>query len=134
MLTSIVISLATTAFLLSIIWRSWILARRREGARSRTTSRTTASRGGSSYDAEDDDAIPQDASEFATPDAPSPSRRDAEEASEWPGHHRVERSCARTGGIRMSTDLAQLAPLAVSSVLGAALNFVIVHRNSCRAP
>ena len=29
-LTSIVISLATTAFLLSMIWRSWILARRDE--------------------------------------------------------------------------------------------------------
>ena len=87
-LTSIVISLATTAFLLSMIWRSWILARRDE-IQDDLQDRRVAQQ--SSYDAEDDDAIPQDASEFATPDVPfTPSRHNAEEASESPGHHRVE--------------------------------------------
>ena len=88
-LTSIVISLATTAFLLSMIWRSWILARRDE-IQDDLEDRRVAQQ--SSYDAEDDDAMPQDTSEFNHGDARfAPSRHNEEEAAESPGHHRVEK-------------------------------------------
>ena len=88
-LTSIVISLATTAFLLSMIWRSWILARRDE-IQDDLEDRRVAQQ--SSYDAEDDDAMPQDTSEFNHGDPRySPARHNEDEATESPGHHRVER-------------------------------------------
>lgn len=88
-LTSIVISLATTAFILSMIWRSWILARRDE-IQDDLEDRRVAQQ--SSYDAEDDDALPQDTSEFNHADARfAPSRHNEEEAAESPGHYRAEK-------------------------------------------
>ena len=88
-LTSIVISLATTAFILSMIWRSWILARRDEIQDDREDRRVATQ---SSYDAEDDDAMPQDTSEFNHADARfAPARHNEEEAAESPGHHRAEK-------------------------------------------
>ena len=88
-LTSIVISLATTAFLLSMIWRSWILARRDE-IQDDLEDRRVAQQ--SSYDAEDDDAMPQDTSEFNHADPRfAPARHNEEEAAESPGHHRLEK-------------------------------------------
>lgn len=88
-LTSIVISLATTAFILSMIWRSWILARRDE-IQDDLQDRRVAQQ--SSYDAEDDDALPQDTSEFNHADARfAPSRHNEEEAAESPGHYRAEK-------------------------------------------
>ena len=44
------------------------------------------------YDAEDDDALPQDTSEFKHADARfAPSRHNEEEAAESPGHYRAEK-------------------------------------------
>ena len=92
-LTAIVISLATTAFLLSLIYRSWTLARRDE-IQNDLEDRRVAQQ--PAYDAEDDDAMPQDPSEFADARGRrSPSRHNEAEAAESPGHHRADRFRAR---------------------------------------
>ncbi|MET1063389.1 MAG: Na(+)/H(+) antiporter subunit C [Arthrobacter sp.] len=60
-LTSIVISFAVTAFMLGIIYRTWVLARQDEiqdDAEDRRVARTP------SFDAEDDSVIPEETSEF----------------------------------------------------------------------
>ncbi|MET3811376.1 Na(+)/H(+) antiporter subunit C [Arthrobacter sp. UYEF3] len=60
-LTSIVISFAVTAFMLSIIYRTWVLARQDEiqdDAEDRRVAETP------SFDAEDDAEIPVETSEF----------------------------------------------------------------------
>lgn len=91
-LTAIVISLATTAFILSMIYRSWTLARRDE-IQDDLEDRRVAQQ--PAYDAEDDDALPQDSSEFTDSDQePSRSRHNEEEATESPGHHRAQQLAA----------------------------------------
>lgn len=60
-LTSIVISFAVTAFMLGIIYRTWVLARQDEiqdDAEDRRVAETP------SFDAEDDSTIPAETSEF----------------------------------------------------------------------
>jgi multicomponent Na+:H+ antiporter subunit C len=60
-LTSIVISFAVTAFMLGIIYRTWVLARQDEiqdDAEDRRVAETP------SFDAEDDSVIPMETSEF----------------------------------------------------------------------
>ncbi|HET8879330.1 MAG TPA: Na(+)/H(+) antiporter subunit C [Arthrobacter sp.] len=60
-LTSIVISFAVTAFMLGIIYRTWVLARQDEiqdDAEDRRVAETP------SFDAEDDAVIPEETSEF----------------------------------------------------------------------
>lgn len=89
-LTAIVISLATTAFVLGLIYRSWTLARRDE-IRNDLEDRRVAQQ--PAYDAEEDDALPQDPSEFS--DVHRPSRHNEAEAAESPGHHRADRFRAR---------------------------------------
>lgn len=64
-LTSIVISFAITAFLLGIIYRSWMLARQDE-VQDDIEDRRVARQ--SSYDVEDDSEVPLETSEFAGPD------------------------------------------------------------------
>lgn len=91
-LTAIVISLATTAFILSMIYRSWTLARRDE-IQDDLEDRRVAEQ--SAYDAEDDDALPQDSSEFADSDEqPTHARHNEEEATESPGHRRAHHLAA----------------------------------------
>lgn len=91
-LTSIVISLATTAFILSMIYRSWTLARRDE-IQDDLEDRRVAQQ--DAYDAEDDDALPQDSSEFDdADDLPARPRHNEEEATESPGHHRAQHLAA----------------------------------------
>lgn len=75
-LTSIVISFAVTAFMLGIIYRSWVLGRQDE-VQDDIEDRRVASQ--SSFDAEDDADVPIETTEF-TPD---------EEAEEAPGSQRV---------------------------------------------
>ncbi|WP_458115598.1 Na(+)/H(+) antiporter subunit C [Arthrobacter sp. D2-10] len=75
-LTSIVISFAVTAFMLGIIYRSWILGRQDE-VQDDIEDRRVASQ--SSFDAEDDAEIPIETTEF-TP---------IEEAEEAPGNQRA---------------------------------------------
>lgn len=87
-LTAIVISLATTGFILSLIYRSWTLARRDE-IQNDLEDRRVAQQ--SAYDAEEDDAMPQDPSEFSDTDERRPSRHNEAEAMESPGHHRADR-------------------------------------------
>lgn len=79
-LTSIVISFAVTAFMLGIIYRSWVLGRQDE-VQDDIEDRRVASQ--SSFDAEDDAEIPFETTEF-TP---------VEEAEEAPG---VQRSAGAT--------------------------------------
>lgn len=81
-LTSIVISFAVTAFMLGIIYRSWVLGRQDE-VQDDIEDRRVASQ--SSFDAEDDAEIPIDTTEF-TP---------MEEAEEAPGNQRSAASAAR---------------------------------------
>ncbi|MCB5292292.1 Na(+)/H(+) antiporter subunit C [Arthrobacter sp. SO3] len=60
-LTSIVISFAVTAFMLGIIYRTWVLARQDEiqdDAEDRRVAKTP------SFDAEDDSVVPVETSEF----------------------------------------------------------------------
>ncbi|MET3719999.1 MULTISPECIES: Na(+)/H(+) antiporter subunit C [unclassified Arthrobacter] len=60
-LTSIVISFAVTAFMLSIIYRTWVLARQDEIQDDIEDRRVAAT---PRFDAEDDAAIPAETSEF----------------------------------------------------------------------
>ncbi|MFZ3451877.1 Na(+)/H(+) antiporter subunit C [Arthrobacter sp. 7Tela_A1] len=80
-LTSIVISFSVTAFMLGIIYRSWVLGRQDE-VQDDIEDRRVASQ--SSYDAEDDADVPEDTTEF-TP---------AEEAEEAPGSQRGQGSAS----------------------------------------
>ncbi|GAB3524202.1 Na(+)/H(+) antiporter subunit C [Arthrobacter monumenti] len=75
-LTSIVISFAITAFLLGIIYRSWIIGRQDE-VQDDIEDRRVASQG--SYDAEDDADVPLETSEFSGPD-------NLDEKEETPGN------------------------------------------------
>lgn len=75
-LTSIVISFAVTAFMLGIIYRSWILGRQDE-VQDDIEDRRVAAQG--SFDAEDDAEVPIETTEF-TP---------VEEAEEAPGNQRA---------------------------------------------
>jgi multicomponent Na+:H+ antiporter subunit C len=74
-LTAIVISFAITAFMLGIIYRSWVLGRRDE-VQDDLEDRRVASQG--SFDAEDDAEVPLETTEF-TP---------VEESEEAPGSQR----------------------------------------------
>ncbi|MCC9173594.1 MULTISPECIES: Na(+)/H(+) antiporter subunit C [Arthrobacter] len=74
-LTSIVISFSVTAFMLGIIYRSWVLGRQDE-VQDDIEDRRVASQ--SSFDAEDDADVPEDTTEFTPP----------EEAEEAPGSQR----------------------------------------------
>jgi multicomponent Na+:H+ antiporter subunit C len=87
-LTSIVISFAVTAFMLGIIYRSWILGRQDE-VQDDIEDRRVASQ--SSFDAEDDAEIPFETTEF-TP---------VEEAEEAPG---AQRSANSTRTSRQRTE------------------------------
>lgn len=91
-LTAIVISLATTAFILAMIFRSWVLARRDE-IQNDLEDRRVAQQ--PTYDAEEDEAMPQDPSEFSDTDERRPSRHNEAEAAESPGHHRADGFPAR---------------------------------------
>jgi multicomponent Na+:H+ antiporter subunit C len=82
-LTAIVISLAVTAFLLGMIYRSWVLGRRDE-IQDDVEDRRVARQ--SSYDMEDDADVPADTTEFD--DAPRP--RDPGESLETPGVRGVD--------------------------------------------
>lgn len=83
-LTAIVISFAVTAFMLGIIYRSWILGRQ-DAVQDDIEDRRVA--GQSSFDAEDDADVPVETTEF-TPYA---------EAEEAPGQQRPGPR-AKTGG------------------------------------
>ena len=85
-LTSIVISFSVTAFMLGIIYRSWVLSRQDE-VQDDIEDRRVASQ--SSYDAEDDADVPEDTTEF-TP---------ADEAEEAPGSQRGQ-GTGPTGGAK----------------------------------
>lgn len=80
-LTSIVISFAVTAFMLGMIYRTWVLARQDEiqdDLEDRRVAETP------SFDAEDDAIVPLETSEFAvTPTGPTDQER--AEATETPG-------------------------------------------------
>ncbi|MEV7646267.1 Na(+)/H(+) antiporter subunit C [Arthrobacter sp. NPDC089319] len=79
-LTSIVISFAVTAFMLAIIYRSWVLGRQDE-VQDDIEDRRVANQ--PTFDAEDDAEIPAETTEFVPPD----------EAEETPATNR-----ARTEG------------------------------------
>ena len=64
-LTSIVISFAVTAFMLGIIYRTWVLARQDEIQDDAEDLRVAET---PSFDAEDDAVIPEETSEFPLPD------------------------------------------------------------------
>lgn len=81
-LTSIVISLAVTAFLLGMIYRSWVLGRRDE-IQDDVEDRRVARQ--SSYDVEDDAEIPADTTEFDTSPGDEAAGRDPDEDVEAPG-------------------------------------------------
>jgi multicomponent Na+:H+ antiporter subunit C len=78
-LTAIVISLAVTAFLLGMIYRSWVLGRRDE-IQDDVEDRRVARQ--SSYDVEDDADVPADTTEFDE----VAHHRDPGEDVETPGH------------------------------------------------
>lgn len=63
-LTSIVISFAVTAFMLGIIYRTWVLARQDEIQDDAEDLRVAET---PSFDAEDDAVIPEETSEFPLP-------------------------------------------------------------------
>ncbi|MDR6438587.1 multicomponent Na+:H+ antiporter subunit C [Paenarthrobacter nicotinovorans] len=78
-LTSIVISFAVTAFMLGIIYRTWVLARQDEiqdDLEDRRVAETP------SFDAEDDAIVPLETSEFAV--TPTSSHHTHPEATETP--------------------------------------------------
>lgn len=84
-LTSIVISFAVTAFMLGIIYRSWILGRQDE-VQDDIEDRRVASQ--SSFDAEDDAEIDVETTEFSPP----------EQAGAAPGSGRAGTSTTGTVG------------------------------------
>jgi multicomponent Na+:H+ antiporter subunit C len=89
-LTSIVISFAVTAFMLGIIYRTWVLARQddiQDDIEDRRVAETP------SFDAEDDAVIPVETSEF-----PLPMR--GPESSAAAGGHRPSRRPDPHGGTR----------------------------------
>lgn len=79
-LTSIVISFAVTAFMLGIIYRTWVLARQDEIQDDLEDVRVAKT---PSFDAEDDAIVPLETSEFAVTPS-SPSDRFHPEATETP--------------------------------------------------
>jgi multicomponent Na+:H+ antiporter subunit C len=91
-LTSIVISFAVTAFMLGIIYRTWVLARQDEiqdDAEDRRVAETP------SFDAEDDSVIPVETSEFPLATVMSgdrPVRADKAASEEQPGSLNVDPS------------------------------------------
>lgn len=82
-LTAIVISLAVTAFLLGMIYRSWVLGRRDE-IQDDVEDRRVARQ--SSYDVEDDADVPADTTEFDE----APRSWDPDESVEAPGVRGIE--------------------------------------------
>ncbi|MFP3580639.1 Na(+)/H(+) antiporter subunit C [Arthrobacter sp. fls2-241-R2A-200] len=79
-LTSIVISFAVTAFMLGIIYRTWLLARQDEiqdDLEDRRVAKTP------SFDAEDDAVVPLETTEFALI-PPSAENRNKPDATETP--------------------------------------------------
>jgi multicomponent Na+:H+ antiporter subunit C len=91
-LTSIVISFAVTAFMLGIIYRSWLLARQDEIQDDLEDRRVAAT---PSFDAEDDAEIPAETSEFPLSLLPSVA------AEETPGSERlVDGQVTPEGGAR----------------------------------
>ncbi|MEY9778535.1 MULTISPECIES: Na(+)/H(+) antiporter subunit C [unclassified Arthrobacter] len=91
-LTSIVISFAVTAFMLGIIYRTWVLARQDEiqdDAEDRRVAQTP------SFDAEDDSVIPVETSEFPLATVMSGDRAvraDKAASEEQPGSLNVDPS------------------------------------------
>ncbi|MFC8039951.1 Na(+)/H(+) antiporter subunit C [Paenarthrobacter sp. NPDC057355] len=79
-LTSIVISFAVTAFMLGIIYRTWVLARQDEIQDDLEDVRVAKT---PSFDAEDDAIVPLETSEFAVTPS-STSDRNHPEATETP--------------------------------------------------
>ncbi len=80
-LTSIVISFAVTAFMLGMIYRTWVLARQDEiqdDLEDRRVAETP------SFDAEDDAIVPLETSEFAVTTT-GPTDQERAEATETPG-------------------------------------------------
>ena len=79
-LTSIVISFAVTAFMLGIIYRTWVLARQDEIQDDLEDVRVAKT---PSFDAEDDAIVPLETSEFAITPA-GPASKDRPDATETP--------------------------------------------------
>ncbi|KUM40935.1 Na(+)/H(+) antiporter subunit C [Arthrobacter sp. EpRS71] len=79
-LTSIVISFAVTAFMLGIIYRTWVLARQDEIQDDLEDVRVAKT---PSFDAEDDAIVPLETSEFAVTPASS-ADREKPDATETP--------------------------------------------------
>ncbi len=91
-LTSIVISFAVTAFMLGIIYRTWVLARRDEIQADVEDLRVAET---PSFDAEDDAVIPAETSEFPVATVMAGGREMPAEAAaeeEKPGSANVARS------------------------------------------
>ena len=97
-LTSIVISFAVTAFMLGIIYRTWVLARQddiQDDIEDRRVAETP------SFDAEDDAVIPMETSEFPLP-MRGPETSAATEPSAQPG------ATVETGGRTLLAEHAAL--------------------------
>ena len=143
-LTSIVISFAVTAFMLGIIYRTWVLARQDEiqdDAEDRRVAETP------SFDAEDDAVIPVETSEFPLTMIGSDGRPVPTRPTDPTGHRaggRPPDAGRRTPPPRNNpapstshhptrkeadqVNIASFAPLAVVlPILGAALTFLLIR-------
>jgi multicomponent Na+:H+ antiporter subunit C len=89
-LTAIVITFAVTAFMLGIIYRSWVLGRQ-DVVQDDPEDRRVADQ--SSYDWEDDADVPIETTEFVheLPDPADPTRGSVDEAEERPGVQRINK-------------------------------------------
>jgi multicomponent Na+:H+ antiporter subunit C len=89
-LTAIVITFAVTAFMLGIIYRSWVLGRE-DVVQDDPEDRRVADQ--DSYDYEDDADVPTETTEFVheLPDPADPARGSVDEAEERPGVQRVNK-------------------------------------------
>ena len=146
-LTSIVISFAVTAFMLGIIYRTWVLARQDEIQDDVEDLRVAET---PSFDAEDDAAIPVETSEFpltmlggdGAPSPTTPRRRrrpdgrgPADRQDRPPRTPPLKSSPARRTstprpGRRCEVNIASFAPLAVVlPILGAALTFLLIRHS-----
>ena len=143
------ISFAVTAFMLGIIYRTWVLARQDEiqdDVEDRRVAETP------SFDAEDDAVIPVETSEFpltmlGSTAAASPTRRSRSRSADASGgrpHDHAEDAAAeeQPGSANVTparkeaeVNIASLAPLAVVlPILGAALTFLLIrHSRAQRA-
>lgn len=90
-LTSIVISFATTSFLLAMIYRSWVLARRDEVSVDVEDVKVAEQ---PTYDAEDDAELREEESEFIDDDQDPNMAYDAPSAESGSTTTGVDRSCS----------------------------------------